>query len=117
MKTTIEGRELDVEFIDGLQGFRMCVMEWDGNTWQTLEDFRWTLFLLQTKFEALMSLSSALFDEAVHAEEMAQHLEIEMRYWDDVDCVKCNQWGDPHEMEQIEIGYLCEDCQTTEREN
>lgn len=117
MRTTIEGRELDIEFLDASQGFRMCVMEWDGKTWQTLENFRWTQFLLQTKFEALMSLSSELFDEAVHAEEMAQQLEIEMRFWDDVDCATCGATRYYLEMKETEIGYLCEDCQTTEREN
>ena len=80
---TIQGRELAIEFEWAAQGHRLTCMEWDGTDWQVLPNWRGTLCILQTEFESLASLSSDLFDEAVHAETMAQELDIEFRFWDE----------------------------------
>ena len=80
---TIQGRELAVEFEWAAQGHRLTCMEWDGTDWQVLPNWNRTLCILQTEFESLASLSSDLFDEAVHAETMAQELDIEFRFWDE----------------------------------
>ena len=80
---TIQGRELAIEFEWAAQGHRLTCMEWDGTDWQVLPNWNGTLCILQTEFESLASLSSDLFDEAVHAETMAQELDIEFRFWDE----------------------------------
>jgi hypothetical protein len=80
---TIGGRELDIEFTDHHQGFRMFVTEWDGAAWVDLPGFDGLLYILQTRFEALCGLSNELFDEAVHAETMAEALGIPIVWHDD----------------------------------
>jgi hypothetical protein len=80
---TIGGRLLDIEFTNHHQGFRMYVTEYDGAAWVDLPGFDGLLYILQTRFEALCGLSSELFDEAVHAETMAEALGIPMAFYDD----------------------------------
>jgi hypothetical protein len=79
----IGGRQLDIEFTEHHQGFRMYVIEWDGAAWVDLPGFDGLLHLTQTPFEALCELSSELFDEAIHAETMAKALGIPMAFYDD----------------------------------
>jgi|TARA_R110002153_G_scaffold156504_1_gene308478 hypothetical protein len=83
MEIKVSGRELDIEFTHASQGFRMYVSEWDGVDWVALPNFDGTLMLMQTQFEALCSLASDLWDEAVVAETMAELLGVEIRFYDE----------------------------------
>ena len=109
---TIQGRQLAIEFEWAAQGHRLTCMEWDGTDWQVLPNWRGTLCILQTEFESLASLSSDLFDEAVHAETMAEMLGVEFRFYDDADCVKCGYFTHYSEMTELTNGdYVCQDCE------
>lgn len=124
---TIKGRELAVEFDHASQGFRLTAMEYDGNEWQTIPNYDGALFIGSTYFEALCHLSSDLFDEAVHAETMAQLLEIPMITSDDAECVKCGEWGHyselrggdamtqeiANELGATKFDYACYECYET----
>lgn len=126
MQITYLDKILDIEFDPSpIQGFRMTAREWVGNEWQEVPDYTWqTLRLGQTYFEALCNLSSDLWDEAVHAESLAELLDIPMRFSDDVECENCHTWGDedwfvlganmlPELLAGEEIGnwdYFCESC-------
>ena len=84
MELTINNRKLDIEFEGSMQGFRLDVHEWVNDEYLPIEGFTWQIQrLMQTQFEALMDLSSYLFDEAVHAETMAQKLGIPMNFYED----------------------------------
>ena len=81
----VNGKELAIEFEWASQGHRLTAMEWDGDDWVTLPNYNGVLCIMSTHFESLCGLASELFDEAVWAEEMAQQLGIEMRFYDDDD--------------------------------
>jgi len=91
MRVNVEGRELDIEFTYASQGYRIWVTEWDGQDWQEIPSHYGIMCILMTQFDALCSLSSELFDEAVHGETMAEQLNVEMRFYDDdeYDCECC----------------------------
>lgn len=109
---TIQGRELAVEFEWAAQGHRLTCMEYDGSEWQVLPNWNGTLCILQTEFESLASLSSDLFEDAVHAETLAELLDVEMRFYDDADCVKCDRYTHYTEMTELPTGdYICQDCE------
>ena len=82
---TVKDRELAIEFEWASQGHSLTVMEWDGDNWETLPNYNGVLCIMATQFESLCGLASDLFDEAVWAEEMAQKLGIEMRFYDEED--------------------------------
>lgn len=79
----VNGKELAIEFEWASQGHRLTVMEWDGDNWETLPNYRGVLCIMSTQFESLCGVASDLFEEAVWAEEMAQQLGIEMRFYDE----------------------------------
>lgn len=83
MEIEIKGRTLDIDIYWASQGHRARVMEWDGDNWHTLPNWDGVLCILQTEFETLASISSDLFDEAVFAEDMAQRMGIDMRFYDE----------------------------------
>ena len=83
MEIKVSGRELDIEFTHASQGFRMYVSEWDGVDWVALPNFDGTLMLMQTQFEALCSLADDLWDNVLVAEDMAQMLDVEFRFYDE----------------------------------
>jgi hypothetical protein len=61
----------------------MYVSEWDGVDWVALPNFDGTLMLMQTQFEALCSLADDLWDNVLVAEDMAQMLDVEFRFYDE----------------------------------
>ena len=114
MKAAIKGREFDIEFAPATQGFSMQVMEYTGGRWNVLADYDNTQFILSTHFEALCDLSSDLFEEAVHGESLAEQLNVEIRFWDDIQCAICEGWRHYQEMKETKKGAVCEYCQEQE---
>jgi predicted nucleic-acid-binding Zn-ribbon protein len=126
----INNRTLEINFDYALQGHRVTVMEYteqetiSGN-WQILANWNFVLCLGATHFDTLCNIASDLFEEAAIAETMAQQMGIEMRFYDDVECVKCGRF-DYSESEEMLLGcnisenleilsmgnwdYVCSEC-------
>jgi hypothetical protein len=76
--------------------------------------FYQALHILQTEFETLHSVIGELpdlFPEDFDVEKLAIDNEIEIRFYDDADCVTCGIWVHYADMIQLDnFEYQCIDC-------